>query len=638
MQTTLQKGGIRLWADNPSKIDMLAYEPYAELLLDIALTERVNPLTIGLFGNWGSGKSTILNLIESKINENNDSSIVSVFVNAWMFEGYDDAKTSLMEDVLRTLEENTNIKAKVGEQIKRLRNRVDWFRVGGFALKKGAPYLLSATLGNPLPIFVDKFKSFLSADGASTSEFIEEISKGKEFLKDQSEENVVQNVRLFRKEFEEMMSKSDLKNLIIIIDDLDRCSPERIIETLEAIKLFLAVKKTTFIIAIDEDVIRYAVQLKYPIVDDTPLDISKDYIEKIVQMPIRIPELANIEVQNYLLLLVCEMFLTDNALSELLGGLKSREVFVNRDIISQSEINSILKLKEEETDEILKTGFTKEDFQLHLEIFSNVSDIIASTLKGNPRQAKRFLNSFYIRKKLSEIQQLNLDLRILAKLMVLEYTHIDLFKELYVWQAKNGGYANEVEEIIQLLDNDEKDENELKKFNSSWFKPTIQQWLKVEPVEFYGNDLRPYFYLAKDSITEKGISILNLTSTERTWINKITNDGLQESIRMEVIKEFKNTSELDHNKIINGVIAKYQNNRGTYYKVLLQLYEFFDDYRDEIVEQLKKLRKKELNPAVILAFKSKINELNSKHYEELKRFFTEEEIIDIDLWNKFSME
>lgn len=94
----------------------------------------------------------------------------------------------------------------------------------------------------------------------------------------------------------------------------------------------------------------------------------------------------------------------------------------------------------------------------------------------------------------------------------------------------------------------------------------------------------------------------------------------------------------NHNKIINGVIAKYQNNRGTYYKVLLQLYEFFDDYRDEIVEQLKKLRKKELNPAVILAFKSKINELNSKHYEELKRFFTEEEIIDIDLWNKFSME
>jgi len=86
-----------MWADNASKIDMLAYEPYAELLHDISLTERVNPLTIGLFGNWGSGKSTVLNLIEKKIKQENNPKTVSVFVNAWMFEGYDDAKTALME-------------------------------------------------------------------------------------------------------------------------------------------------------------------------------------------------------------------------------------------------------------------------------------------------------------------------------------------------------------------------------------------------------------------------------------------------------------------------------------------------------------------------------------------------------------
>lgn len=53
-----------MWADDASKIDMLAYEPYANLICEVATSERMNPLTIGLFGNWGSGKSTLLHLIE----------------------------------------------------------------------------------------------------------------------------------------------------------------------------------------------------------------------------------------------------------------------------------------------------------------------------------------------------------------------------------------------------------------------------------------------------------------------------------------------------------------------------------------------------------------------------------------------
>jgi len=53
-----------------------------------------------------------------------------------------------------------------------------------------------------------------------------------------------------------------------MVDDLDRCSPDRIIETLEAIKLFLSVENTTFIIAIDEDVVRYSVKRKYPKIND----------------------------------------------------------------------------------------------------------------------------------------------------------------------------------------------------------------------------------------------------------------------------------------------------------------------------------------------------------------------------------
>lgn len=61
-----------MWADDASKIDMLAYRPYADLITEIAISERMNPLTIGLFGNWGSGKSTLLNLIEKQTSISNE--------------------------------------------------------------------------------------------------------------------------------------------------------------------------------------------------------------------------------------------------------------------------------------------------------------------------------------------------------------------------------------------------------------------------------------------------------------------------------------------------------------------------------------------------------------------------------------
>ncbi len=56
------------------------------------------------------------------------------------------------------------------------------------------------------------------------------------------------DIREFRDKFAAMLAKSDIKTLVILIDDLDRCSPERIIDNLEAIKLFLNVPNTAFVI------------------------------------------------------------------------------------------------------------------------------------------------------------------------------------------------------------------------------------------------------------------------------------------------------------------------------------------------------------------------------------------------------
>ena len=58
-----------MWLDKESQIDLLAYSPFAELITNITANERLNPLTIGLFGRWGAGKSALLKLVE-KISKN----------------------------------------------------------------------------------------------------------------------------------------------------------------------------------------------------------------------------------------------------------------------------------------------------------------------------------------------------------------------------------------------------------------------------------------------------------------------------------------------------------------------------------------------------------------------------------------
>lgn len=55
-----RQGRVFMWLDNASDIDILFYEPYARIIADIAKNEQYNPLTVGVFGLWGAGKSGVL--------------------------------------------------------------------------------------------------------------------------------------------------------------------------------------------------------------------------------------------------------------------------------------------------------------------------------------------------------------------------------------------------------------------------------------------------------------------------------------------------------------------------------------------------------------------------------------------------
>lgn len=98
------------------------------------------------------------------------------------------------------------------------------------------------------------------------------------------------------------------------IDDLDRCAPERIIDCLEAVKLFVNVKKTAFVIGADERIIEYAIKTHYPIEQEKE-EISSpfsDYLEKLIQLPYKIPKLSDNEQETYITLLLCKNTLDKN--------------------------------------------------------------------------------------------------------------------------------------------------------------------------------------------------------------------------------------------------------------------------------------------------------------------------------------
>ena len=125
-----------MWTDNASQVDMLFYKPYADIVAKIAVETEDAPLTVGVFGLWGAGKSTLLNLINQKYVD--VEGVICVSINAWMFENYEDAKTAIMEALLRELEESESksVPDELKQKFKSLIKKIDFLKVGTHFLQQ----------------------------------------------------------------------------------------------------------------------------------------------------------------------------------------------------------------------------------------------------------------------------------------------------------------------------------------------------------------------------------------------------------------------------------------------------------------------------------------------------------------------
>ena len=493
--------------DQETAVDFLNCEAISNTVIEILMGYRNRPLTIGIHGDWGAGKSSILKMIECELAK--DEQVAVLWFNGWTFEGFDDAKTVLIESTITELCRQRSTSGKVKEVAARLLRRVDWLKVS----KRSSGLAFNMLTGIPSPdqiqSAVSKLKNVAknvgSINPADVPERLEEISG---LLKpEDGGDNVTNTIHAFRKEFHELLDEAKVGQLVVLIDDLDRCLPATAIQTLEAIRLFLCVPKTAFVIGADEAMIEYAVRQHFPNlpVASGPLPYARNYLEKLIQVPFRIPVLGAQETRMYVTLLLVQSLVGEDhdGFSRLLRkakeGLKKPWLGMG---LSQADVQAV----DNEKREALDSAFV---------LAQQIAPVLSEGTKGNPRQVKRFLNALLVRQVIAKARGFDelISQPVLAKLMLAERFQPDFYEHIAIQaMASNEGKAGDIialEASGKALQGDKKQEADSRKGvpeqedgqdsdAAKWLeRDWLKRWLTIEPT--IGNiDLRPYVFVARD--------------------------------------------------------------------------------------------------------------------------------------------
>jgi predicted KAP-like P-loop ATPase len=259
-------GRLMFLNDQETATDLLYYEAIAKTVVKLIRKSSEAPVTIGVHGDWGAGKSSVLKMIEAAFAD--DKRVLCLWFNGWTFEGFEDAKTVVIETIVDELRRARPASTKVAEAARKVLKRVDWLKLA----HKAGGFAFTAAIG--IPTF-DQVKSFFDMatavlakpqDHLSLEDLKSVAEQAGDFIKKAPEDadHLPEHIHAFRDEFKELLDAADIDQLVVIVDDLDRCLPQTAIATLEAIRLFLFVERTAFVIGADELMIEYAVREHFP--------------------------------------------------------------------------------------------------------------------------------------------------------------------------------------------------------------------------------------------------------------------------------------------------------------------------------------------------------------------------------------
>ncbi len=219
--------------------------------------------TIGIYGEWGTGKTTLMksiarNLVSDDV-QNEEQFFLPIWFNAWKYEREENlASVSLMKTV-------------------------------GYAMANHDVF-------DPLSRIIFKGLTIVGKDMMQQI-VMQAVSKKRELADEEMEEKMDYINKLYRESVyyegldkikEQMASIREEHGdyrVVVFIDDLDRCSPVKALEVLESIKLFLDMEGFIFVIGLSHKTVTQLITQAYKLTGIS----GDDYIKKIIQIPIKIP-------------------------------------------------------------------------------------------------------------------------------------------------------------------------------------------------------------------------------------------------------------------------------------------------------------------------------------------------------------
>jgi formylglycine-generating enzyme required for sulfatase activity len=477
-----------LWTDRPIRAieqDQLNFSHYADVLTEVVLT-TTTPITIGIFGPWGSGKTSLMRLIGHKLDGSRTEDhrwARTVWFNAWQYERDEGALwRTLLLRVLEALESDQlseadaqrikDWQARLYTDVQRVETgsiQIDWPKLGKGAISLGLSLIPTpSTLLQLAKLLQDKRSSLEEVLAAFQREQTE-IYRRQLTLLEEFRDGFAHLVQ------EYIQSRNGV--LVLFIDDLDRCLPERAVEVLEAIKLFLDVPGCVFFMAVDRDVIEQVVRHQYTAhlneeQEEHPPISGQRYLEKIVQLPFNLPPLEEDQMADFI-----------------------------------------------------------AQYEPRLE--QPCRDVMAVGLKPNPRVVKRTLNIFRLLLKLAQrrIEAGTMEPihpALLAKMVVIQARYRDLYRDLLEypnliqdleWAAREGV---EVKSAIPPLP-EETPETATLLERYLRYKPLLRM-LRTEPLfaNLTRQQINAYIYLTRT--TSEKPSQVPEADTDRLWKDLLSND------------------------------------------------------------------------------------------------------------------
>jgi tetratricopeptide (TPR) repeat protein/Cdc6-like AAA superfamily ATPase len=352
--STLQPAKTTFIPDQPKSEDHLDFSPYVNALTNlISSSQTRTPLTLGLFGTWGSGKTQLMLLIDEKLKEQQKLAVLEaqkrhshwlrfllnkirgdkgyvaiepLWINVWQLSqqntGQGSGWQSFLQALFTMVHERLPLRQRLWFDLKLIADRVDlpevfrqllinsyriaivvapllWAKLplqpASSALPESLAALLKNTSFNSTLAFVLGLWLLLKPLIESAKDKVSlDLEK---LLKEAPYETQISAIQQLQKHFEQLVEAwvDGDGRVIVFIDDLDRCPPDKMTEVLEALKLFATTERCVYVLGVDQEVVAQGIRAKYK---DLPIDGTR-YLEKIVQLPFLLPSIEVTDIEGY---------------------------------------------------------------------------------------------------------------------------------------------------------------------------------------------------------------------------------------------------------------------------------------------------------------------------------------------------